>query len=129
MNRVLTIAAAVFIAASHTALAETWIGRCTDGKPIQYNQSIDGNGFLYMTVRMDDGSSATYQMAPLQQTFFNGTAVCGTVPGNGVGNTGEPITELCMNKSRNIIYVKYKHPYENRPVTSGTFCTARVDVR
>ena len=86
-----------FLAATATtAAAETWIAICTDGQNLQYNQTVGGNGFLYLK-----GT----QVARLEQTFFNGTAICGTVPGNGTGSpaTGSnPITQLCANRSRNI---------------------------
>lgn len=112
------------------AAAETWIATCTDGQNIQYNQSVGGNGFLYLKGQGQSGGGL--QIARLEQTFFNGTAICGTVTGNGTGSTatgGHPITQLCANRSRNTIYIKYKHPYEDRPFESTVFCAARVDVR
>lgn len=127
--RMLALGAAVLAVSAQAAAAETWIAICNDGQGIQYNQTIDGGGFMYMNVDMDDGSRSTYQIARLEQTFYNGTAVCGAVTGNGVGDDGTPITQLCANQSRNIIYVRYKHPYEDRPMVSGVFCTANVMVR
>lgn len=127
--RTLILAALIALAMSASAQAETWVAICTDGQQLQYNQTIDGNGFLYLTGREGSGG---FQIAPLKQTFYNGTAVCGTVPGNGTGSAGtggHPITQLCANRSRNIIYIKYKHPYEKRPFKSEVMCAARVDVR
>ncbi|MCP4384100.1 MAG: hypothetical protein GY798_22270 [Hyphomicrobiales bacterium] len=118
------------IAVPAIAAAETWIAVCTDGQNLQYNQSVGGNGFLYLKGK--DQSTGGLQMARLEQTFFNGTAICGTVPGNGTGSAatgGHPVTQLCANRSRNIIYIKYKHPTEDRPFTDTVVCDARVDVR
>lgn len=117
-------------ATASTAAAETWIAICTDGKNLQYNQTVGGNGFLYLKGR--EQNSGGYQIARLEQTFFNGTAICGTVPGNGTGSpaTGSnPITQVCANRSRNNIYIKYKHPSEERPFESEVFCDARVEAR
>ena len=116
--------------ASASLSAKTWIGICNDGQNIQYNQTENGNGFLYMKVKDARGSSHTYQIARLKQTFKNSVAICGTVIKNGTGSQGLPITQVCMNRSRKNIYVKYKHPYEaNRAIKSGTFCGARVRIR
>jgi len=120
------------MAMSSMTYAATWIAICNDGKNLQYNQTRNGSGFLYMKVKDSRGGYHTYQMAKLKQTFYNGIAICGTVLKNGTGNSvtgGNPITQLCANKSRKTIYVKYKHPYQNRPFESGVFCRAKVIVR
>lgn len=120
---------AMGLAMTSTAMAETWVAICTDGQNFRYNQTVDGNGFLYLKGQQQSGG---YQVARLEQTFFNGTAICGAVPGNGVGApaTGSnPITQICANRSRSNIYIKYKHPTEDRPFESDVFCEARVDVR
>ena len=115
---------------SGSVFAKTWIATCTDGKNIQYNQTENGTGFMYMKVKDSSGNYSIYQMARLEQTFSNGTAICGTVLENGTGNSGKPITQLCANKSRKTIYVKYKHPYDSsQPVKSGVFCKAKVVIR
>jgi hypothetical protein len=128
--RNLMLCLAMLCATATGAVAETWIAICTDGQNLQYNQSIGGNGFLYLRGR--EGAMGGLQIARLEQSFFNGTAVCGTVPGNGSGSTatgGHPITQLCANRSRKNIYIKYKHPYEDRPFESTVFCDASVEVR
>ncbi|MDE2264259.1 MAG: hypothetical protein KGL29_00030 [Alphaproteobacteria bacterium] len=115
-------AAALTTAAANAA---TWVAVCTDGKNIQYNQTIGGTGFIYL--KTDKG---IYQTARLVQTFYNGTAVCGAVHGNAPDNA-EPITQVCANKSRKIIYLKYQDP--TRPNSSvqdaGIFCPATVTVQ
>jgi len=96
---------------------------CTDGQNLQYNQTVGGNGFPYL--KGNNQPSGGLQMARLQRTFYNGTAICGTVPGNGAGSAatgGHPITRLCANRSRNIIYILYKH--RRRTVLSRTPFTA-----
>lgn len=115
-----------------SAKAATWIAVCNDGKNIQYNQTLNSSGLLYMKVKDSNGKYHTWQIAKLTQTFYNGTAICGTVTGNGTGNaaTGSnPITQICANKSRKNIYVKYKHPYEVKPFESGVYCSATITIR
>ena len=120
------------MAMSSMTYATTWIAICNDGKNIQYNQTLNGSGLLYMKVKDSRGVYQTYQMARLKQTFYNGIAICGTVLKNGTGNSAtgrNPITQLCANKSRKTIYVKYKHPYQNKRFESGVFCRADVKIR
>ncbi len=123
MRKLLLIAAMAALTPA-AANAATWVAICTDGKNVQYNQTIGGTGFLYLTT--DKG---TYQTARLVQTFYNGTAVCGAVHGNAPDGA-EPITQVCTNKSRGIIYLKYQNP--TRPGSSvqdaGTFCKATVSL-
>ena len=121
---------ALTVMVSGSAFARTWIAVCKDGKNIQYNQNENGTGFLYMKVKDSNGRMSTYQVARLKKTFDNGVAICGTVLQNGTGNTGTPITQICANRSRGTIYVKYKHPYDaSQPMKSGVYCSANVYVR
>lgn len=127
-NFLITLSISCMLSAG--AAAETWIAICNDGQNLQYNQTVDGNGFLYL--KGIDQPSGGFQIARLQQTFFNGTAICGTIRGNGTGSAatgGNPITQICANRSRNNIYIKYKHPTEDRPFDSSVYCEARVEVR
>ena len=119
----------LFMSFSSLGFSKTWIAICQDGKNIQYNQSESGTGFLYMKVKDKNNKTSIYQMARLKKTFFNNTAICGTVIQNGQGRSGQPITQLCMNKSRRMIYVKYKHPNGNEQTKSGVYCRARIIVR
>jgi len=114
---------------SSVSFAKTWIAVCQDGKNIQYNQSEHGVGFLYMKVTDSQNKKSTYQMARLKKTFFNNTAICGSVIQNGQGRSGKPITQLCINKSRRMIYVKYKHPHRNEQMKSGVYCRARITIK
>ena len=71
-----------------------------------------------------------FQTARLAQTSFDGTTICGTVMANApVGS--EPVTQICTNKMRQIIYLKYRDP--SAPASSvhdeGTFCAATVTIR
>ena len=128
--RTFLISLSFLCAMSTGAAAEVWIAICQDGQNLQYNQTVGGAGFLYL--KGNQQASGGYQIARLRQTFFNGTAICGTVPGNGTGSAatgGNPITQVCANRSRNTIYIKYKHPTEDRPFESTVYCSARVDVR
>lgn len=114
---------------SSSVSAEMWTAACNDGKNLQYNQIVNGQGLLYMRVEMPDGYMNTYQVARLEQTFFNGTAICGTVDGNGIGVTGEPLTQICANRDRRIVYIKYKHPHNPQaPMVSGVYCAADIKI-
>ena len=117
----------VALAASTAAAANatTWVAVCNDGKPVQYNQTVGGVGFLYLKTDKD-----IYQTARLSQTFFNGEAICGTVQANAPAGA-EPITQVCMNKSRQIIYLKYKNPSVAGSAVqdAGVFCKATVTIR
>ncbi|HEY4943013.1 MAG TPA: hypothetical protein VII56_16410 [Rhizomicrobium sp.] len=121
--RVILFAAAVAALVPSVADAATWIATCNDGKNIQYNQTVSGNGFLYM--KTDKG---IYQVSRLTQTFLNGIAICGSVNGNSTGPF--PITQICANKDRKIIYLKYQNPTLPSPPIedAGTFCTADVRI-
>ena len=84
------------ITTGSSAYAATWIATWNDGKNIQYNQTVGGKGLLYMKVKDSKGKHHTYQIAKLKQTFFNNTAICGSVLKNGTGNPGtggHPITQ------------------------------------
>lgn len=121
--RHLLLAAAVAALLPSAADAATWIAICNDGKNIQYNQSVGGTGLLYM--KTDRG---TYQIARLTQTFTNGIAICGAVNGNS--SAPNPITQVCANRDRKIIYLKYQNPtVSNPPIEdAGTFCSADVKI-
>ena len=107
------------------ANAATWVAVCTDGKNVQYNQTIGGVGFLYL--KTDKG---IYQTARLAQTFSNAMVVCGTVYGNAPAGA-EPITQVCANKTRKIISLRYQDPTKpgSKLQDAGTFCTATVTVQ
>ena len=124
MRKFLLLAA---LAASMAAAANaaTWVATCTDGKNIQYVQTEAGVGFLYLKTGRD-----FFQTARLSQTSFDGTTICGTVQANAPAGA-EPITQVCTNKSRQVIYLKYRDP--SVPGSSvhdtGTFCAADVTIR
>ena len=124
MRKFLLIAA---LAASTTAAANatTWIAVCKDGKNVQYNQTVGGVGFLYLKTDKD-----IYQTARLSQTFFDGEAICGAVQANAPAGA-EPVTQVCTNKSRQVIYLKYKDPtvHGGSVQDAGVFCKAIVTIR
>ena len=124
MRKLLLIAAVAALMPA-AANAATWVAVCTDGKNLQYNQTIGGVGFIYL--KTDKG---IYQTARLAQTFFNKIVVCGTVYGNAPAGA-EPITQVCVNKNRKIIHLRYQDP--TKPGTTiqdaGTFCSATVTVQ
>jgi opacity protein-like surface antigen len=124
MRKFLLIAAVAALTPA-AANAATWVAVCTDGKNVQYNQTIGGVGFLYL--KTDKG---IYQTARLAQTFSNAAVVCGTVYENAPAGA-EPITQVCAYKTRKIISLRYRDP--TKPGSSiqdaGTFCAAKVTVQ
>jgi len=124
MRRFLLAAAAVASTAA-IANAATWVAVCNDGKNVEYVQTVNGTGFLYLKTNKD-----TYQTARLSQTFFDETDICGTVVGSAPASS-DPITQICANKSRQVIHLRYKDP--TRPggalQDGGVFCPATVTIR
>jgi hypothetical protein len=123
--RMIIFVAALTASTAMAANAATWVASCNDGKNIQYVQTIKGAGYLYMKTQKD-----YFQVARLSQTSATETALCGTVIGNVPGN-GAPVTEVCINKSRQLISLKYRNP--GAPAAdaqdAGEFCAATVTER
>jgi len=123
--RQLLLAAAATVATATIANAATWVAVCNDGKNIQYVQTVNGAGFLYLKT-----SKEAFQTARMSQTSLNATTICGTAVGSPP-SAGDPITQICADKSRQEIYLKYKDP--TRPGAAvedaGVFCGATVTIR
>ena len=111
---------------SVSLFAETWKAGCNDGKNIHYEQTLNGSGFLFMSVKMPNGTMETFQIARLVYSFSNDVAICGAVEMNGITQSGIPITQICTNQNRQIIYTKSKRP--NQPFVSGRYCSADVEI-
>jgi len=119
------LAAAVAVLTAAAANAATWVAVCNDGKNIQYVQTVNGVGFLYLKTVKD-----AFQTARLSQTSLDETTICGTVVASAPTNS-DPVTQICADKSRQNIYLKYKDP--TRPggavQDAGVFCAATVTIR
>ncbi|NDE16548.1 hypothetical protein EBZ80_16620 [bacterium] len=99
-------------------MAETWIARCNN---LQFNFNRTSKTFLvYFST-----STGIYQMARGKITFDNGTAVRGPIEANGVGSDGNPITQIGLNPSRNLVYVLYDNPTSTE-VRNGDFCSTQI---
>ena len=122
MRKVLLFAAAAASMAV-AANATTWVATCNDGKDIQYVQTVNGAGYLYLKTAKD-----YFQTARLAQTSADDTVVCGAVQGN-VAAGAKPITEICINKSRQAITLKYGNPSGGAVQDAGVFCAATVTLR
>ena len=112
-------------------LAETWIAVCNDGQRLQYNQVRGGEGSLILKpkVGIGAGQSGGIVVARLKQTSASDELICGTIIGSRTGRGGHPVTQICANKRGRSIFIRYKHPYENRPLEGRAFCEADVTVR
>jgi len=124
MRKFLMIAALALLMPA-AANAAIWVSVCTDGKNFQYNQTIGGAGFLYL--KTDKG---IFQTARLAQTFANKIIVCGTVYANAAAGS-EPITQVCADKQRKIITLRYQDPThpDSKVQDVGPYCTATVTVQ
>jgi hypothetical protein len=120
MKRQMLKAMTVLFAAgfANAAFAETWIGRCNK---LQFNFNRTSKTFLVYF----DTSAGIFQMAKGKISFDNGSAVRGAIDGNGFGSDGQPITQIGLNPSRNLIYVLYNHPTTNE-IKSGDFCSTTI---
>ena len=107
------------------ANAATWVAVCTDGKNVQYNQTIGGKGVLYLETANGD-----YQGITLAQSSYDGNAVCGTT-GVELPSGAAPFIKVCANKTRKIISLRYQDPTKpgSKLQDAGTFCTATVTVQ
>ena len=124
MRKFLFIAA---LAASTAAAANaaTWVATCNDGKNVQYVQTIDGVGFLYLKTDKD-----FFQIARLSQTSFDGSVICGTVDANAPA--GAPsVTQICASKTLQNMTLKYRDPAAAAGAVkdAGLFCAATVTIR
>lgn len=117
--------AALAASTAVAANATTWVATCNDGKNIQYVQTVNGAGYLYLKTSKD-----FYQTARLSQTSASDMVVCGTVQANAPTGA-DPITQLCIDKSRQTISLKYIHPGAAGSATqdAGEFCAASVTLR
>lgn len=103
-----------------TALqAETWIARCNK---LQFNFDRSSKSYLLYF----ETSAGIFQMGTGRITFDNGSAMRGPLTGNAFGTDGQPITEIGLNPSRNLVYVLYRHPTDHT-TKSGDFCTTSIN--
>lgn len=119
-------ACAVLLATS--ANAATWIARCNDGQHLQYNQTVDGRGILYLWTTDGVFPGSGTQMAVLTQTSISATAICGTITGNPILPGGAPLTQLCANKTKGTVTIKWQSPVGPVVVKESLFCKANVTV-
>lgn len=126
MKKMILLLAILII--SQTALAtERWIAKCTDGKNVHYVQNYKGVGHLFVEVESPFGDNKILPIATLKQSKSTSVSICGVVQGNK-DPEGKPISQVCMNRDRQIIYVKFNHPTRNEPIQDGKFCDAEVKV-
>ncbi|MDJ0798093.1 MAG: hypothetical protein QNJ51_14955 [Calothrix sp. MO_167.B12] len=106
---------------SQAARAETWIARCKD---LQFNFNRDSKSYLVYFKT----NTGIYQVARGKIIFDNGISIRGPIYGNGVGQDGQPITQIGLNRSRRTVWVLWNHPRENQQ-KSGTFCDTGIQIR
>jgi len=111
---------------SGAAMAQQWEAKCVDGKNLHYLQTINGDGYLYMTVTLPNNEKRVFPFARVRQTMFNGEAVCGEILGGLRTRSNKPVTQYCVNSRSKLIYMKHQEPLERQPMVSGQFCKATV---
>ena len=113
---------------SHQAFAsERWIAKCNDDRAIHYVQKYKGAGYLFMQVKTPLGEYKMFPMVTLQYSTSTSVSICGVILGNK-DPLGQSIAQLCMNRDRQIIYMKFDHPQDNKGIQEGEFCKATVNV-
>lgn len=124
MSKIFLVAALAATTAV-AANATTWVATCNDGKNVQYVQTVNGAGYLYLKTNKD-----FYQTARLSQTFASDVKVCGAVQANTAAGT-QAITQVCINKSRQTISLEYANPGATGSAMqdAGEFCAAAVTLR
>jgi hypothetical protein len=120
----LTAALVMLMPVAANAAETTWIAACTDGKTLQYNQTIGGKGFLYL--EMADGD---YQGIALAQKSYDGNVICSVVDDHTPPN-GNHSLKVCADKAHNTITLKYKDPTgKGQSIDdSAPYCSATVTV-
>jgi hypothetical protein len=114
------IFALALLGVSASAHAETWIARCNN---LQFNfDKTHKTALIYFKT-----STGIYQMAKGEVSFDNGTALRAAIDGNSVGFGGQSLTEIGLNRSRNIVYVQYRHPTTGA-ITTGEFCSTTIQI-
>ncbi|PID49564.1 MAG: hypothetical protein CR991_05950 [Proteobacteria bacterium] len=114
---------------SGAAAAQQWEAKCVDGKNLHYLQTINGDGYLYMTVTLPDNQKRVFPFARVRQIMFNGEAVCAEIVNGLKTRSNQPVTQFCVNRRSNLIYMKHQEPLERQPMQSGQYCKATVIVR
>jgi hypothetical protein len=124
MRRLLLAAASiVLMPVAANAAKTTWIAACYDGKNLQYNQTLDGKGFLYMEIAEGD-----YLRMALVQKSYDGNKIC-SVTINALPG-GNHFLKVCADKTNEVITVKYKDTTGKEPSIKDTapYCKAAVTV-
>jgi len=128
MNKI-TILLAIFLSSTSVFAGERWVAKCKDDKSIHYVQNYKGIGHLFMDVETPTGINKLFPIATLKQSKSTTISICGVVLGNP-DPQDNPISQVCMNRDRQIIYIKFNNPNQNGSniVEEGKFCEADVKV-
>lgn len=124
--KAIRVLALSLLVASGSAAAQQWEAKCVDGKNLHYLQTINGDGYLYMTVTLPNNQKRVFPFARVRQTMFNGEAVCGEILNGLKTRSNKPVSQYCVNRNSKLIYMKYQDPLEQEPLVSGKFCDATV---
>ncbi len=126
MNRIIVFIS-LFLLSTPIIAAERWVAKCINGEKIHYVQKYKSVGHLFMTVETPFNNTEVVPVATLRQSKITDVSICGVVQGNG-GTLARPISQICMNRKLQIIYVKFDDPVENTGLIEGEFCKADVKV-
>ncbi len=104
------------------AQAAVWTAECSGQKEIQYQQVLNGNGYLHLG--QGDGSFTTVK---LKQTYYDGKMVCG---GTGSKASANQIGAVCADNTDQTIRVEYGSQLAKgvRPEKAPVYCQAQVSI-
>ncbi len=117
----------ILLLSSQALWAERWIAKCSDGQHISYMQNHNGTGYLFTQVTTPFGKNEAFPIATLQYSSKTAVSICGQILGNK-DPKGQAIAQVCMNRDRQIIYIKFNHPRDNNGIQEGEFCKASIDI-
>jgi hypothetical protein len=128
--RLFVTAVAVLIAAAPAEAARIWTAYCNDGRNLVYAFNANGPGVLSMQIAVEGEPNAIIGIANSTRTSETETVVCGSASPDDLAFGGEtPISQLCIDAERGVMFVVYNHPFEERATLTGIYCEADVRIR
>jgi hypothetical protein len=117
------IGAMILTAASVPAAEATvWTAACSGQNEIQYQQVLNGDGYLHL-----GQSDGTFTTVKLKQTYYDGKMVCG---GTGSKAQANQIGAICADNANQTIRVEYGSQLAKgvRPEKAPVYCQAQVSI-
>ncbi len=112
----------VMAASVPAAQAGVWTAACSGQNEIQYQQTVNGDGYLHLG--QGDGTFTTLK---LKQTYYDGKMICGGTGGKAQANQ---IGAICADNANQTIRVEYGSQLAKgvRPEKAPVYCEAQVSI-